>query len=163
MAQVSRFLRIGSHEAKDWRFIAACCAPARAAFDGAGYTRSHHTNHANPRIPENAKAVRHPNLRAIHGIHNAASAPPMLDPLSKMATASPRSCGGKHSATALLAPGQLKPSPIPSRNRRALKVDTEFAKLVVKLTRDHHTTAIERPSRVPAISRKMPPKSHVSA
>src|SRR5260370_42448419 len=116
-----------------------------------------------PRIPENAKAERQPNWIAIHGMQRAASAPPTLDPLSKMATARPRSRGGKHSATALLAPGQLKPSPIPSRNRSAPNEDTELAKLGMKLTSGHQKTPIQRPRRVPTISRKMPPRSQGGA
>ena len=39
------------------------------------------------------------------------------DPLSKIATATLRSAAGKNSATALFAPGQLNPSPIPKKNR----------------------------------------------
>ena len=54
-------------------------------------------------------------------------AAPTLEPLSKIATAMPRSRAGNHSATTLLAPGQLKPSPMPSRNRQKLKDETEFA------------------------------------
>src|ERR1700687_5254242 len=110
-------------------------------------------SHARPRTPEKANADRQPNWIAIHGMQIAARAPPTLDPLSKMATARPRSCGGKHSATALLAPGQLNPSPMPSRNRRTPNEATELATLVLRLTNDHQITAIERPRRVPTMSR----------
>ena len=51
----------------------------------------------------------------------AAKAPPTLEPLSKMATARLRSSLGNHSATVLLAAGQLKPSPMPRRKRKDAK------------------------------------------
>ena len=72
-----------------------------------------------PRAPEKANAHRQPHSMATHGIMTAARAPPTLEPLSKMATAILRSWLGNHSATVLPAPGQLKPSPMPSRKRKA--------------------------------------------
>src|SRR5580698_9827994 len=120
-------------------------------------------SHRNPSSPEKMKDHRQPNSIAIHGMTSAANAPPTLDPLSKMATATLRSSLGNHSATVLLAPGQLKPSPIPSMNRNAAKLKTEPANPVKMLTKDHHTTATARPMRVPTASRKIPPRSHVSA
>src|SRR5689334_8147184 len=103
-----------------------------------GHTINHQASHAKPSRPENANAVRQPKCSAISGIVSAAIAPPTLEPLSKIATAIPRSCGGKLSATAFDAPGQLKPSPMPSRKRRPLNIDTLLAKLVARLTSDHH-------------------------
>ena len=44
-----------------------------------------------------------------------AIAPPTADPLSKIATAMPRSDSGNHSDTAFVAPGQFAASPAPSR------------------------------------------------
>ena len=80
--------------------------------------------------PEKTKAARQPNDKAIKGMTSAATAPPTLEPLSKMATAKLRSWLGNHSATVLLAPGQLKPSPMPSMNRNAAKPKTDPAKPV---------------------------------
>src|ERR1700753_1230806 len=96
----------------------------------------------------------HPNSMAIQGMTIAASAPPTLEPLSKIATATLRSWLGNHSATVLLAAGQLKPSPMPSRNRNAAKPKTDPAKPVKILTKDQNTTARDRPRRVPTASRK---------
>ena len=53
--------------------------------------------------------------------------------------------GGNHSATVLLAPGQLKPSPIPSRKRKDAKPRTVEAKPVRILTTDQNTTASASP------------------
>ncbi len=100
---------------------------------------------------------------AIKGIDSAATAPPTLEPLSKMATERLRSWLGNHSATVLLAPGQFRPSPMPSRNRKDAKPKTEEANPVRMLTMDQKTTASASPSRVPTASRKMPPRSHVIA
>jgi hypothetical protein len=53
---------------------------------------------------------------------NGATAPPIDDPLSKSAVASPRSCLGNHSETALVAAGQFADSPAPSRKRKNPKL-----------------------------------------
>src|ERR1700760_1351953 len=113
-------------------------------------------NQPNPSIPENTKDQRQPKTIAIQEITRAARAPPTLEPLSNIATAKPRSSLGNHSATVLLAPGQLKPSPIPSKKRNAAKLKTELAKPVKILTTDQKTTAIASPTRVPTASRKIP-------
>src|SRR3954452_21896960 len=104
--------------------------------------RNHATSQTKPSTPEKANDQRHPKTSATQGMTSAASAPPTLDPLSKMATARLRSSAGNHSATVLLAPGQLIPSPIPSRNRHAAKPATEFTRPVSAFTVDHNTTAI---------------------
>src|SRR5271156_738404 len=114
-------------------------------------------------MPENTKDQRQPNSNATQGMTSAAKAPPTLEPLSKMATATLRSSLGNHSATVLLAAGQLKPSPMPRRNRKEANPKTELAKPVRMLTTDQKMTARARPSRVPTASRKMPPRSHVIA
>src|SRR3984957_10331822 len=125
--------------------------------------RSHIANQTKPSSPEKIKDQRQPNANAIQGITRAARAPPTLEPLSKMATARLRSSLGNHSATVLLAAGQLKPSPIPRRKRKEAKAKTELAKPVRILTTDQNTTARARPSRVPTASRKIPPRSQVIA
>src|SRR5580698_1779195 len=117
----------------------------------------------NPSSPEDTKAHCQPKASAIHGIARAAKAPPTLEPLSNIATAILLSSAGNHPATALLAPGQLNPSPIPSMNRKAIKVEREWANPVRIFTTDHQITAIARPMRVPIASRKIPPRSHVRA
>src|SRR5271170_319487 len=125
--------------------------------------RNHAASHTKPRTPEKTNDQRQPNASAIQGITKAASAPPTLEPLSKMATAMLRSSLGNHSATVLLAAGQLKPSPMPRRKRKDAKAKTELANPVRILTTDQKTTARAKPSRVPTASRKMPPSSHVTA
>ena len=80
-----------------------------------------------------------------------------------MATATPRSRAGNHSATVLLAPGQLNPSPIPSMKRKMLNDSTEFARAGSVLETDHQTMARMSPSRVPMTSMIMPPTSHMTA
>src|ERR1700742_3323937 len=99
----------------------------------------------------------------MRGIASAATAPPTLEPLSKSATATLRSSLGNHSATVLLAPGQLNPSPMPSRNRKAVKLKTEFASPVKMFTRDHKVAAKAKQSLVPTASNRKPPKSQVRA
>src|ERR1700761_1928898 len=98
-------------------------------------------NQPNPSIPEKTKDQRQPNSIAIQGITKAAKAPPTLDPLSKMATATLRSWLGNHSATVLLAAGQLKPSPMPSRKRKDANPKTVLANPVKILTTDQKMTA----------------------
>src|ERR1700733_4960439 len=120
-------------------------------------------NQTNPSSPEKTKDHRQPNSSAIHGMASAAKAPPTLEPLSKIATATLRSWLGNHSATVLLAAGQLKPSPMPNRKRQDAKAKTEPASPVRILTTDQKMTATARPTRVPTASRKMPPRSHVIA
>src|SRR5579862_6081429 len=100
---------------------------------------------------------------ATQGMVSEAIAPPTLDPLSKIATATPRSFAGNHSATVLLAPGQLQPSPIPNRNLNAPNEATEFAKPVTMLMTDHQMTASASPRRVPMTSSRTPPINHIPA
>jgi hypothetical protein len=63
-----------------------------------------------------------------------ATAAPMEEPLSKMATAMARSRRGNHSETALVAPGQFADSPMPSRNRRPAKLRKPVAREVAMAT-----------------------------
>src|SRR5712692_2982088 len=77
----------------------------------------------NPSVPVRTNAGRHPPQWAYgSGTSATAIAAPKDDPLSKSATAQPRSRRGNHSATALVAPGQFAASPTPSRNRSAQKL-----------------------------------------
>src|SRR5262245_10162788 len=78
-----------------------------------------------------------------------ATAPPTADPLSKIATAIPRSDFGNHSDTALVAPGQLAASPDPSRKRKARKLLKPVASDVAIATVEYHSTAKDNPRRVP--------------
>src|ERR1700735_5190519 len=102
--------------------------------------------------PEKTNDHRHPQYSAITGITMAAIAPPTLEPLSKSATATLRSSFGNHSATVLLAPGQLNPSPMPNRKRKAVKLKTECASPVKMLTTDHNVAAKAKQSLVPTAS-----------
>src|SRR5688572_13570378 len=85
-----------------------------------------------------------------------AIAPPTADPLSKIATAIPRSDLGNHSDTALVAPGQLAASPAPSRNRNARKLLKPVASDVAIATTEYHATANDNPRRVPSLSSSLP-------
>ena len=58
----------------------------------------------------------------------AASAPPTLEPLSKIATATLRSWLGNHSATVLLAPGQLKSLAYPQQKSKCGKTESRTGK-----------------------------------
>ena len=72
--------------------------------------------------PVARKATRQPKYGISQiATKGAATMPPIPDPLSKIATATPRSPAGNHSETALVADGQLPASPVPSRNRAAQK------------------------------------------
>jgi len=76
-------------------------------------------------------------------------APPIDEPLSNSAVASARSRFGNHSETALVAPGQLADSAIPSRVRNVAKLYRPRAREVVLATREYSTTVMLRPRRVP--------------
>ena len=56
-----------------------------------------------------------------------ATAAPIEEPLSKRATAQPRSRRGNHSETAFVAAGQFAASPAPSRKRKPQKLTRPFA------------------------------------
>src|SRR5215212_10136336 len=87
---------------------------------------------------------------------NGATAPPTADPLSKIATAMPRSDFGNHSDTAFVAPGQLAASPAPSRNRNAAKLFSPTAADVAIATIEYQSTASDSPRRVPSLSSRRP-------
>src|SRR5579859_4622907 len=75
--------------------------------------------HNRPRAPVTMKAGRHPpQVRYTQYARKGATAPPIAEPLSNSATARPLSVRGNHSATALVAPGQLADSPAPNRKRK---------------------------------------------
>ena len=124
---------------------------------------SHGINQKNPSVPAVRNAKRQPNALASQAIRGGARIAPTLDPLSNIATARPRSRAGNHSATVLLAPGQLNPSPAPSKKRQIANVITEFASAVDMLASDHQTIARARPNRIPIRSITTPPISHMSA
>src|SRR5215472_1774519 len=88
-----------------------------------------------------------------------AIAPPTADPLSKMATASPRSDSGNHSETALVAPGQFAASPAPSRNRNTAKLLRPLAAEVAIATAEYQSTASDSPRFVPNRSSNRPDTS----
>src|SRR5437899_13019278 len=84
--------------------------------------------HRNPSAPVTMNAGRQlPERRYTQNTMNGASAAPTEEPLSKSATAHPLSRRGNHSATALVAPGQLADSPAPSRNRKPAKLRNPIA------------------------------------
>ena len=85
-----------------------------------------------------------------------ATAAPTEDPLSKSATAQPRSRRGNHSETAFVAPGQLAASPAPSRKRKPQKLRSPVARDVRTATVEYHRTETVRPRRVPMRSSTRP-------
>src|SRR3954471_13235213 len=92
-------------------------------------------SHRKPRQPVTRNAGRQlPNQRFADRTMNGATAPPRAEPLSNIATAQARSFAGNHSATALVAAGQLQASPAPSRNRKARKPARPCANVVPHAT-----------------------------
>src|SRR5437764_1350454 len=87
---------------------------------------------------------------------NGAIAPPIDEPLSKSATAHPRSRLGNHSETAFVAAGQLADSPAPSRKRKNMKLRRPTASDVSIAATEYQTTVIVRPRRVPIRSTTRP-------
>src|SRR5438128_2646931 len=83
-------------------------------------------------------------------------APPIEEPLSKRAVASPRSRLGNHSDTALEAAGQLPDSPAPSKNRNAAKLRNPVAIEVQIETIEYPNTVKLRPRLVPNRSMSRP-------
>src|SRR6476646_9403871 len=87
---------------------------------------------------------------------SGAIAPPMEEPLSKRATAQPRSRLGNHSDTAFVAAGQLADSPAPNRKRKKAKLRSPTANDVSIAAIEYQMTVIVRPLRVPIRSMKRP-------
>ena len=83
-------------------------------------------------------------------------APPMDEPLSNSATAQPRSRLGNHSATALVAAGQLADSPAPSKKRKPAKLRNPVASEVNMAATEYQITASVNPRRVPTRSSQRP-------
>src|SRR5215469_8306605 len=87
---------------------------------------------------------------------SGAIAPPTDEPLSKKAVASPRSCFGNHSETALVAAGQLADSDAPSKKRKPQKLKKPLAAAVATDTSEYETTLRLSPRRVPSRSISLP-------
>src|SRR5215470_61068 len=107
-------------------------------------------SHRKPRVPMmiNAGCQLPKNLyKPITS--TGAIAPPIDEPLSNSATAQPRSFFGNHSATALVAAGQLADSPAPSRKRKKAKLRRPPANDVSMAAIEYQMTVIVRPFRVP--------------
>src|SRR6266576_2301940 len=85
-----------------------------------------------------------------------AIAPPIEEPLSKRATAQPRSRFGNHSETAFVAAGQFADSPAPRRKRKKAKLRSPTAIEVTIEAREYQITVIVRPLRVPMRSIRRP-------
>src|SRR5438874_333807 len=114
-------------------------------------------SHAIPRRPVMTNAGRQlPNDEYSHTTMTGARAPPIAEPLSKIATATPRSDFGNHSETALVAPGQFAASPAPRRNRNAAKLRRPVAMEVAMAAHEYQSTARDNPRLVPTLSSKRP-------
>src|SRR3954466_3185662 len=70
-----------------------------------------------PVMPVARNADCQPWVAMSHATKGGAMMAPTDDPLLKMPDASARSLSGNHSATSLMAAGQLPASPMPSNNR----------------------------------------------
>ena len=90
-----------------------------------------------------------PKVARMNSTSAGATAAPIDEPLSKSATAQPRSRRGNHSDTALVAAGQLAASPAPSRKRKAQKLFRPTAAEVAMAASEYQVTASDRPLRVP--------------
>src|SRR4026208_746597 len=114
-------------------------------------------SHKNPSVPVMMNAGRQPPKYLYKPItSNGAIAPPIDEPLSKSATAQPRSFLGNHSETAFVAAGQLADSPAPSRKRKHAKLRNPTARDVNMAAMEYQITVIVRPLRVPMRSIKRP-------
>ena len=83
-------------------------------------------------------------------------AAPIDEPLSKRATAQPRSRRGNHSDTAFVAAGQFAASPAPSRKRKPQKLSRPLESDVRIAATEYQMTARLRPLRVPSRSTSRP-------
>src|SRR6266545_2690577 len=88
--------------------------------------------------------------------NSGAIAPPIDEPLSKRATAHPRSFFGNHSATAFVAAGQFADSPAPSRKRKNAKLRSPPDSEVNIAAIEYQITVMVRPLRVPIRSIRRP-------
>src|SRR6516225_7045345 len=109
-------------------------------------------SHKNPSNPGIINATRQPQRKYTGKIRKGATAPPMDEPLSYNAAASPRSRFGNHSETALHAAGQLADSPAPNKKRNAAKLRIPVAREVNSETMEYHVTLMVMPRLVPARS-----------
>src|SRR5215813_10964648 len=114
-------------------------------------------SHKNPSVPVIMNAGRQlPKYLYKPITSTGATAPPIEEPLSKSATAQPRSFLGNHSATAFVAAGQLADSPAPSRKRKNAKLRKPPASDVSIAAIEYQMTVIVRPLRVPMRSIRRP-------
>src|SRR5207253_551445 len=110
-------------------------------------------NHRNPSVPVTIKAGRQPPKYLYRPMTNSgAIAPPIEEPLSKSATAQPRSRFGNHSDTAFVAAGQLADSPAPNRKRKTAKLRKPTASEVSMAAIEYQATVTVSPLRVPTRS-----------
>src|SRR6185436_15009110 len=114
-------------------------------------------SHKNPSVPVIMNAGRQPPKYLYRPMtSNGAIAPPIDEPLSKSATAHPRSRLGNHSDTAFVAAGQFADSPAPSRKRKTAKLRRPTASEVSIAAIEYQMTVIVSPLRVPTRSIRRP-------
>src|SRR6185295_15341787 len=124
----------------------------------------HARSQRKPREPTIRKAGRlSPSRPRRSTTSTGATAAPTDEPLSKSATAKPRSRRGNHSETALVAAGQFAASPAPSRKRKVAKLRKPPASDVSIATTEYQSTARERPLRVPNRSSRRPDTACMTA
>src|SRR4030095_14557353 len=111
----------------------------------------------NPSVPVITNAGRQPPKYLYRPItRTGAMAPPIEEPLSKRATAQPRSRFGNHSETAFVAAGQFADSPAPSKKRKKAKLRIPTDSEVSIAAIEYQITVIVRPFRVPKRSIRRP-------
>src|SRR6185436_5992921 len=114
-------------------------------------------SHKNPSVPVIMNAGRQlPKYLYKPMTSNGATAPPIEEPLSKSATAQPRSLFGNHSATAFVAAGKFADSPAPRRKRKNAKLRRPPASDVSIAAIEYQITVIVSPLRVPMRSINRP-------
>src|SRR3569833_1361817 len=103
------------HHAKLCASGATTTAPLVQSIDSRGfrYRSDHHTIQMTEKIPVTRNEALHPKCSATHGTTSGATIAPTPAPELKVPVASARSCGGNHSAVALIAAGKLQHSPSP--------------------------------------------------
>src|SRR5207249_10412640 len=89
--------------------------------NGGRETIAQSISQASPKAPERTNAVRHPYWRASGTIIKGAATPPSVPPLNDNAMARARRLAGSESTAVLTPPGNVTPSPMPSKARAIAK------------------------------------------
>src|SRR5437016_4224448 len=108
--------------------------------------------HTTPKTPVVTKAPRQPTAAIKAVTKGSDKAEPAVEPLLKMAQASPRSRLGNQLKAVLVKDGRLAASPMPSIKRAPMNCATPRAAPVAMVKTDHQVTAKARLMRTPNLS-----------